>query len=800
MTASPTVTTTAGTLSVGGIISGVHSLTKAGAGTLLLSGNNSYSTGTTLSAGTLDINSATAIGTSVFTINGGSFDNTSGAAITLTTNNTQSWAGSFTFVGSNNLNLGTGAVTLTASRTVTTTAGTLAIGGIVSGVGFSVTKAGGGTLILSGVNTFTGGTTLSAGTLDINNAAAVGTGTFAINGGTIDNTSGGAITLSNNNVQTWGGDFTFTGTNALNLGTGAVTLGASRTVTTSTGVLTVGGAIGDGGNGYGITKAGSGTLVFNGADTFSGTTTVNGGVVQLGNANAAQDSTVSVGVTNGLAFTTAIGSFTIGGLAGGSNETLTDTGSSAVTLTVGNNGSTDVYSGVLSGSGALKISGGTLTLSGTNTYSGGTTLAAGARLNINNATAIGTGLFTINGGSLDNTSGAAITLTNNNSQTWAGNFTFVGSNNLNLGTGAVTLTTSPSATITAGSLTVGGNIGGAFSLTKAGAGVLILSGNNNYSGGTTLSAGQIDINSATAIGTGLFTINGGSFDNTSGAAITLTNNNSQTWAGDFTFVGSNNLNLGTGAVTLSASRTITVTADMLTVGGAIGDSGNNYATSIAGGGTLTLTGANTFGGGVTVVSGTLLANNPSGSAGGTGNLVVDSGATLAGTGTVTGAVTINSGGTLAPGSGGTAIFNTGNLTLSSGSDLDIVLNGNTAGSGYDQVNVTGTVSVANSILNLSGTRSAHDGTILSIINNDGADAVTGAFGGLAEGATTTFDGVVYKASYAGGSGNDVVLTAMLATTSTALASGTNPSDFGQSVTFTATVTANAPGRAPPPAR
>ncbi len=121
------------------------------------------------------------------------------------------------------------------------------------------------------------------------------------------------------------------------------------------------------------------------------------------------------------------------------------------------------------------------------------------------------------------------------------------------------------------------------------------------------------------------------------------------------------------------------------------------------------------------------------------------------------------------------------------------MNGNTAGTGYDQVNVTGTVSVTNSILNLSGTRSAHDGTILTIINNDGADAITGAFQGLAEGVTTPFNGVVYKASYVGGTGNDAVLTAMLANTSTALASGTNPSDFGQSVTFTATVTSTESG-------
>ena len=121
------------------------------------------------------------------------------------------------------MNLGTGAVTLSANRQVTVSASTLTEGGIISGA-FSLTKAGAGALALSGANTFTGGMTLSAGELDINNATALGTGTFTISAGTtIDNTSGGTITETNNNAQSWNGDFTFTGTNALNLGTGAVT-------------------------------------------------------------------------------------------------------------------------------------------------------------------------------------------------------------------------------------------------------------------------------------------------------------------------------------------------------------------------------------------------------------------------------------------------------------------------------------------------------------------------------------------------------------------------------------------------
>ena len=753
---------------------------------------------------------------------------------------------------------------------MTVSASTLTVGGAIGGGAHSLTKAGAGTLLLSGTNTFTSGTTLSAGTLDINNAAAVGTGTFTINGGTIDNTSAGAITLSNNNTQTWGGSFTFTGTKNLNLGTGAVSLSGTETVTTTAGTLTVGGVISDGSNGYGITKAGSGTLLLNGADTYSGTTTISAGVVQLGNASAAQDSTVSVGVANGLAFSASIGSFTIGGLAGGSNEALTDVGASAVTLTVGNNGTTNTYSGILSGTGGvLKINGGTQVLSGANTYTGGTTLTSGT-LDINNATAIGTGAFTINGGTIDNTTAGLITLSNNNTQTWGGSFTFTGTQALNLGTGAVTLSANPTVTVSASTLTVGGVIGGGahsltkagsgtlllsgtntftsgttlsagtldinnaaaigtgtftinggtidnttsgsitlsnnntqtwggsftftgtqalnlgtgavtlsgnptvtvsastltvggvisgsgISLTKAGAGTLLLSGTNTFTGGTTLSAGTLDINNAAAIGTGTFTINGGTIDNTTSGSITLSNNNTQTWGGSFTFTGTQALNLGTGAVTLSANPTVTVSANTLTVGGAIG--GGAHSITKAGSGTLTVTGSNTYSSGTTISAGTLLANDASGSGTGSGSVTVDSGATLGGTGTASGAVTVNSGGNLSPGSGGTSIFTTGILVLSSGSDLNIALNGNTAGSGYDQVNVTGTVTVTGCTLNLSGSRSAADGSVLEIIANDGADAVTGTFQGLSEGATVAYNGVTYGVTYIGGTGNDVALTA-----------------------------------------
>ena len=285
-----TIVTTSGasSLIVGGTISGSlggYSLTKAGSGILTLAGANNFGGTLTLSNGTLNINNASALNTGTFYIsNGTSIDNTSGGSITNTNGRAtaNSWGGSFTFVGTNNLNLGTGGVALTANSAVATNAGVFTVGGIISG-GYSLAKSGIGTLVLSGINTFTGGMTLSGGTLDINNASALGTGIFTVSSlSTIDNTSGGAITNSKNNPQSWAGDFTFTGSNSLNLGTGAVTLTGNTNITTTASTLTIGGGIG---GGYDISKSGSGILVLKGTGTYTGTTTINAGTLQTGAAN-----------------------------------------------------------------------------------------------------------------------------------------------------------------------------------------------------------------------------------------------------------------------------------------------------------------------------------------------------------------------------------------------------------------------------------------------------------------------------------------------------------------------------------
>ena len=123
------------------------------------------------------------------------------------------------------------------------------------------------------------------------------------------------------------------------------------------------------------------------------------------------------------------------------------------------------------------------------------------------------------------------------------------------------------------------------------------------------------------------------------------------------------------------------------------------------------------------------------------------------------------------------------------------LNGTTAGAGYDQLNVTGTVDLSSLGSGLTGTAGFTPvaGTTFTIINNDGTDPVVGTFAGKPEGSTITLSGLVFSISYVGGTGNDVVLT-MTAPRVTNVSSTTANGTYGQGaaiavrVTFSAAVT------------
>ena len=160
---------------------GALTLVKSGGSTLALSGTNSFSGGVVLNAGTLELDSNTALGTGSLKIFGG--------ALTSLTNfananaNTVEINGNFGFGGNTAMNLGMGAVSLGTlpgtTRTISGSgSGALTLGGVISNgtTANALAKAGLNTLVFSGANTYSGGTTVSGGSLTARNGSALGTG------------------------------------------------------------------------------------------------------------------------------------------------------------------------------------------------------------------------------------------------------------------------------------------------------------------------------------------------------------------------------------------------------------------------------------------------------------------------------------------------------------------------------------------------------------------------------------------------------------------------------------------------
>lgn len=176
---------------------------------------------------------------------------------------------------------------------------TYTIGGSAIGGPGGLTKQGTGVLTLTGANTYSGPTLLTAGTLTVNHPAALSTNTLTLEGGFLDNTGSGPVTLAANNPQLWAGDFGFAGSQDLNLGTGPVTLSSNR-VLTANGVapLIVSGVIADGGAGYRVTKAGTGNLILNGRNTHTGGTAVTAGTLTLEGDQSAATGDLLVGTAS----------------------------------------------------------------------------------------------------------------------------------------------------------------------------------------------------------------------------------------------------------------------------------------------------------------------------------------------------------------------------------------------------------------------------------------------------------------------------------------------------------------------
>lgn len=518
-------------------------------GSVYFSGQNSY----TLSGNTLIFDAPGTVPSSrIFVLNspGGNADHTIASAIRAD-NNLE-----INHLTDTQLNL-TGAVNLNgnALRVDTAGGGSTHLSGVVSGTGTgsTITKLGEGTLVLSAANTYAGATTIQNGILEArNNSALGGTGS----GTTVQ--SGGTLALSNNitiNTETLslngtgedgrGALLNLSGNNTYN---GAINLAGDSTIAAEAGTLTLGtsAAIAAGGNaltfladsgstiqgnsvisgtGTTLTKNGEGTLVLNAANTYTGGTTVNAGVLRVTHDNG-------LGTDAGDTFINSGGTLE---LAGGRNipndETLTisgtgvsgkaalwsDSGSNLwngnVTVTGGSasfgaaSGATLRIDGVISGAGQdVIITGpGTTIFEDPMTYTGRTLIQQG------------TLQFAVAGNRIadasDVTVSSGATLNMNNFSDTVGSL--AGGGNVQLGTATLTVGGTNLSTSYSGVISGTGNV------VKSGTGTMTISGNNTFTGALTVNDGTVRVTTANAFADTMdLVMNGGTFS-TAGVADTM---------------------------------------------------------------------------------------------------------------------------------------------------------------------------------------------------------------------------------------------------------------------------------------
>lgn len=688
------VTDPAAALEFQGTVVGGGALFKDGAGTLILSGANSYTGPTRISGGTLRAGSAQAFGAagpmlfsnvagaildlagyntsvSYLELGGpvGGTVNLNGATLTITTGNNSatSYFGGFISGAGNLIKNGTGTQKLTGCDsdyrgTTTINGGILAVsclvdGGLASSMGTS--SAAASNLVLNG------GTLRYAGTGDSTNrqfmlGASGGNGLDASGTGAINFTASGPLTFTSpNTAQT----LTLTGTN-----TGNNILAAGLT-----------------NNGSGLTslvKTGVGTWILtNPNSSYTGATTISGGVLgvdKLANGGLAS----SIGASSAAASNLIIGN--------GSTLRYTGAGDTTNRLFTLSAGVTFIES---SGTGAVVFTDtGAVTLQGNNLAR---TIALGGTNAGNNTLA----------GSIGNAGSGVTILAKNDSGTWVltGNNSYSGSTNINAGTLFIgnggTTGSVASATINnfgalgfnrSDSWAYAGAIVGTGSVRQAGSGTTLLTGTNLYTGGTTVSAGTLQLGDGGATGSLVGDVaNDGIF--------TFNRNNAYVFAGQISGTGEVR-QIGSGTTILTADHGYTggtaISAGTLQIGNGgatgsiLGDVANNGTLAFhrsnalgfdgmisgtgalrkLGAGTLTLTADNSYGGATTVEAGTLLINGDQSAA--TGLTTVNNGATLGGSGTIGGDVFVANGGNLNPGNSPGTLTIAGNLALSGGSILN----------------------------------------------------------------------------------------------------------------------------------
>jgi autotransporter-associated beta strand protein len=352
---------------------GPGSLDKVGAGTLELTGSNTYSGTTMIVDGQIVVGNANALQNSTVDI----WDDN---RLDVTTHAINANLGGL--AGYGNLNIGSQILTVGGNNESTTYSGEL------SGIGGSLIKTGTGALTLEGIGNFTGTTDIDAGQIIMKHFAALAFSTVSIN------TANGLDVTTHVSGANLGG---LAGPGNLNIGSQNFVVGANSESTIYEGELS--------GVGGSLWKLGTGTLTLTGANTYSGGTIISSGTVavaadgNLGNASAPL--TFSGGVFSVLRYDAAFD------LAASRSVSLEGGGG-----TFDTNGFDTTLAQAVAGTGGLtKTGAGTLTLTGANTYSGGTTINGGTLLANNiSGSATGNGNVTVSSlgtlGGAGNVSGA----------------------------------------------------------------------------------------------------------------------------------------------------------------------------------------------------------------------------------------------------------------------------------------------------------------------------------------------------------------------------------------------------------
>lgn len=896
LTGTRTFTTAAGgaDLAVGGVISGASGVTKAGLGTLTLNGSsaNIYTGATSVNGGTLLLDFANmstptdlVASTSTLTTGGGVLlvkGKASGSTSQTLGNVTQTGStynqitvnangGTGTTLALGTLGHNGGGTTLIdiSSTGAAVTTGSANTNGLLnasylvkdsSGTGFA-TKSGSTVVRFDDTAATTLSSASTTGTVNYSTRNSVYTGgtlTLAsgaqsLNSLTIDTTNNGGVIDLNTGVKTLTGTgVLFRGANDLTVTNGQLGANGSEVIVhqLGSGKLTVNGTV-SGTTGR-LTKDGAGELVLGGANTYTGATVVNDGTLTVNNTLGA--TAVTVGGAVGTVGTAPV--FTLGATNALSSGSITINNANAV---VNANAANAIGSGV-----TLTLTAGTLNLNAAQTRSGSVSVNTGFTLGIGDDGALGSASLVLGGGTV-RANGAARTISNAFEQGNAVS-TIGGSQNLtfnglftNKGTSTITLTNGGLTTFGGGIVlrdsgtaqrTLGFTGTGSLAITSAitngtsysgtmtfsNTGVTTLSGNNTYTGVTTIgdavNAATVKLGHANALGYGLnaasavaggttvasgstldlngqagvveaITING----NGVGGNGALVNNNASAAAVlDFGIASVSKNLAGAGysdvTVTISggggtgATATGTLLADKLDAI-TLTNAGSGYTSAP----TITVTGTGGTGATGTLVmsslglatasrvggAGDIVANVPLTGAAltkvGAGSLVLNgsfanaitvSAGTLGGAGTGTGAVTVNSGAALTGGRLGSVgtFATTGITTLSSGSTLVVDFNSTTGV--FDRI-VTGGLLLSGATLSLNDLGSGGGlvlGSTFVLVDKTGAGSIGGTFAGLNEGDTVTVGGTTFSLSYLGGNGNDIALTVA------ALAAVPEPSAYG----------------------